>query len=67
MPHSGSDLLLTGQPGRAFTITTITVLDAGTMGHGIAHAAMAGGFDTRLGYGKAGRLGRKVGKGVCEY
>jgi len=26
----------------------ITVLGAGTMGHGIAHAAMAGGFDTRM-------------------
>ena len=26
----------------------IAVLGAGTMGHGIAHAAMAGGFDTRL-------------------
>ena len=29
-------------------IKTITVLGAGTMGHGIAHAAMKGGFDTRL-------------------
>jgi 3-hydroxybutyryl-CoA dehydrogenase len=29
-------------------IQTITVLGAGTMGHGIAHAAMAGGFQTRL-------------------
>jgi 3-hydroxybutyryl-CoA dehydrogenase len=29
-------------------ITTVTVLGAGTMGHGIAHAAMAGGFETRL-------------------
>jgi 3-hydroxybutyryl-CoA dehydrogenase len=29
-------------------ITTITVLGAGTMGHGIAYAAMAGGFETRL-------------------
>ena len=29
-------------------IKTITVLGAGTMGHGIAHAATAGGFDTRL-------------------
>jgi 3-hydroxybutyryl-CoA dehydrogenase len=27
---------------------TIAVLGAGTMGHGIAHAAMAGGYDTRL-------------------
>ena len=26
----------------------ITVLGAGTMGHGIAHAAMAGGYETRL-------------------
>jgi len=30
------------------TIRTIAVLGAGTMGHGIAHAAMAAGFDTRL-------------------
>jgi 3-hydroxybutyryl-CoA dehydrogenase len=29
-------------------IRTIAVLGAGTMGHGIAHAAMAGGFETRL-------------------
>jgi 3-hydroxybutyryl-CoA dehydrogenase len=29
-------------------ITRITVLGAGTMGHGIAHAAIAGGFETRL-------------------
>lgn len=29
-------------------ITVITVLGAGTMGHGIAHAALSGGFDTRL-------------------
>jgi 3-hydroxybutyryl-CoA dehydrogenase len=29
-------------------IETVTVLGAGTMGHGIAHAAMAGGFETRL-------------------
>lgn len=29
-------------------ITRVTVLGAGTMGHGIAHAAMAGGFETRL-------------------
>ena len=29
-------------------IKVVTVLGAGTMGHGIAHAAMAGGFDTRL-------------------
>jgi 3-hydroxybutyryl-CoA dehydrogenase len=29
-------------------IRTITVLGAGTMGHGIAHAAIAGGFETRL-------------------
>jgi 3-hydroxybutyryl-CoA dehydrogenase len=29
-------------------ITHITVLGAGTMGHGIAHAAIAGGFETRL-------------------
>src|SRR6188474_1047894 len=29
-------------------IRKITVLGAGTMGHGIAHAAIAGGYDTRL-------------------
>ena len=29
-------------------IKRITVLGAGTMGHGIAHAAIAGGFDTRM-------------------
>ena len=29
-------------------ITNITVLGAGTMGHGIAHAAMAGGYATRM-------------------
>jgi 3-hydroxybutyryl-CoA dehydrogenase len=28
--------------------TKITVLGAGTMGHGIAHAAIAGGYDTRM-------------------
>jgi 3-hydroxyacyl-CoA dehydrogenase len=26
----------------------VTVLGAGTMGHGIAHAAMAAGYDTGL-------------------
>ncbi len=30
------------------TIRSIAVLGAGTMGHGIAHAAIAGGFQTRL-------------------
>jgi len=30
------------------SVRTIAVLGAGTMGHGIAHAAIAGGFDTRL-------------------
>jgi 3-hydroxybutyryl-CoA dehydrogenase len=30
------------------TIRRVAVLGAGTMGHGIAHAAMAGGFETRL-------------------
>jgi 3-hydroxybutyryl-CoA dehydrogenase len=29
-------------------IRTITVLGAGTMGHGIAYAAIAGGYDTRM-------------------
>src|SRR4249919_1420509 len=30
------------------TVQTVTVLGAGTMGHGIAHAAAAAGFQTRL-------------------
>jgi 3-hydroxybutyryl-CoA dehydrogenase len=30
------------------TIRTITVLGAGTMGHGIAHAAIAGGYHARM-------------------
>jgi 3-hydroxybutyryl-CoA dehydrogenase len=29
-------------------VKKIAVLGAGTMGHGIAHAAMAAGFDTAL-------------------
>jgi 3-hydroxybutyryl-CoA dehydrogenase len=29
-------------------IKTVTVLGAGTMGHGIAHAAIAGGYETRM-------------------
>src|SRR5512132_1484053 len=29
-------------------IKRVAVLGAGTMGHGIAHAALAGGFNTRL-------------------
>jgi len=29
-------------------ITNVTVLGAGTMGHGIAHAAIAAGYDTRM-------------------
>lgn len=29
-------------------IRTVTVLGAGTMGHGIAHAAIAGGYETRM-------------------
>jgi len=29
-------------------VTRIAVLGAGTMGHGIAHAAIAGGYDTRM-------------------
>jgi 3-hydroxybutyryl-CoA dehydrogenase len=37
----------------------ITVLGAGTMGHGIAHAAIAGGYDTRM-YDVSGEA---VGKG----
>ena len=30
------------------TVEHIAVLGAGTMGHGIAHAAMAAGYSTRL-------------------
>src|SRR5690349_7213328 len=30
------------------TVRTIAVLGAGTMGHGIAHAAITGGFETFL-------------------
>jgi 3-hydroxybutyryl-CoA dehydrogenase len=30
------------------TVRTVAVLGAGTMGHGIAHAAVASGYDTRL-------------------
>jgi 3-hydroxybutyryl-CoA dehydrogenase len=30
------------------TVTTVAVIGAGTMGHGIAHAAVVSGFDTRL-------------------
>ncbi|HUL72908.1 MAG TPA: 3-hydroxyacyl-CoA dehydrogenase NAD-binding domain-containing protein [Vicinamibacterales bacterium] len=30
------------------TVRTVTVLGAGTMGHGIAHAAAAAGYETRL-------------------
>jgi 3-hydroxybutyryl-CoA dehydrogenase len=30
------------------TVRRIAVLGAGTMGHGIAHAAIAGGYDTRM-------------------
>jgi 3-hydroxybutyryl-CoA dehydrogenase len=33
---------------RVMRLHTIAVLGAGTMGHGIAHAAMAAGFETRL-------------------
>jgi 3-hydroxybutyryl-CoA dehydrogenase len=39
-------------------IATIAVLGAGTMGHGIAHAAAASGFDTRLFDVNAGALAR---------
>ena len=49
----------------------ITVVGAGTMGHGIAHAAIAGGFDTRIydvsqGAVDKGRtaIAHIVGKGV---
>lgn len=34
--------------GDLVDITNVTVLGAGTMGHGIAHAAMVGGFTTRM-------------------
>jgi len=52
-------------------IRTITVLGAGTMGHGIAHAAIAGGYPTRIydvsdqavGKGR-GAIEQIVGKGV---
>jgi 3-hydroxybutyryl-CoA dehydrogenase len=52
-------------------ITRITVLGAGTMGHGIAHAAIAGGYETRMydvsdaavGNGRAS-IEQIVGKGV---
>ena len=50
-------------------IRTIAVLGAGTMGHGIAHAALAGGYDTRMydvsetavekGRAAIGQIGRK--------
>jgi 3-hydroxybutyryl-CoA dehydrogenase len=30
------------------TVTTVAVIGAGTMGHGIAHAAVVSGYDTRL-------------------
>jgi 3-hydroxybutyryl-CoA dehydrogenase len=40
------------------TVKTIAVLGAGTMGHGIAHAAAASGFDTRLFDVHAGALAR---------
>ena len=30
------------------TIARVAVLGAGTMGHGIAHAAIAAGYDTTL-------------------
>jgi len=49
----------------------ITVVGAGTMGHGIAHAAIAGGFDTRIYDVSQGAVDRGrtaiahiVGKGV---
>ena len=29
-------------------VRNVSVLGAGTMGHGIAHAAIAAGYDTRL-------------------
>jgi 3-hydroxybutyryl-CoA dehydrogenase len=52
-------------------VRVIAVLGAGTMGHGIAHAAMAGGFETRLfdvsgdALGKArGAIEAIVSKGV---
>ena len=35
-------------PHAEMGIRVITVLGAGTMGHGIAHAAIAGGFETRM-------------------
>src|SRR5258705_1350476 len=46
------------------TITKITVLGAGTMGHGIAHAAIAGGFATRMYDVSDAALGK--GRGAIE-
>jgi 3-hydroxybutyryl-CoA dehydrogenase len=45
-------------------ITRITVLGAGTMGHGIAHAALAAGYDTRM-YDVSQRAVEK-GRGAVE-
>lgn len=46
------------------TIRTITVLGAGTMGHGIAHAAIAGGYEARM-YDVAGASLEK-GRGAID-
>jgi 3-hydroxybutyryl-CoA dehydrogenase len=46
------------------TVRTIAVLGAGTMGHGIAHAAAASGFETRL-YDVAGEQLAKA-RGVVQ-
>ena len=43
-------------------VRTIAVLGAGTMGHGIAHAAAASGFDTRLFDVSDGQLQRARGQ-----
>src|SRR5260221_2319301 len=45
-------------------ITKVTVLGAGTMGHGIAHAAIAGGYLTRMYDGSEAAVG--TGRGAIE-
>jgi 3-hydroxybutyryl-CoA dehydrogenase len=43
------------------TVETIAVIGSGLMGRGIAHAPLL------VQHVKAGRLGRKVGRGVYDY
>ncbi len=54
--HAGQD----GDGGSRAMIQTIAVLGAGTMGHGIAHAAIAAGFKTRLFDVSDAQLGKAV-------